>query len=98
MARSPSAHRASIDNLTFKTASVRQLRSTAERRDGVPALLSRIRGEFAEMPGLSLTGAQASRLLGVPESVCMRSLQSLVDSGVLRVRGDGRYVLKTTAA
>lgn len=99
MARSPSTPRSSFDNVTFKPVSVRHLRGRERRHDPpAPAVLNRIRGEFAEMPGLSLTEAQASRLLGVPQELCVRSLRHLVDQGILRLRRDGRYVLRTTAA
>src|SRR6476660_8561636 len=34
------------------------------------ALARRIRGEFEEMPGLSLTSVQASKLFGISPDVC----------------------------
>jgi len=53
--------------------------------------LERIRGEFREMPGLTLTLAQARRLWNVDVSTCTELLCHLVDSGFLCRRADGAY-------
>jgi hypothetical protein len=45
----------------------------------------RIQAEFAEMPGLTLTLPQASRLFNVDAARCERALARLVDSGSLWV-------------
>jgi hypothetical protein len=65
-----------------------------ERRNLIArrALLVRVRGEFHEMPGLSLTLAQATRLLGLSPEACTRVLNVLVSEGLLYQRRDGRYV------
>jgi DNA-binding GntR family transcriptional regulator len=63
-------------------------RNLAARR----ALMVRVRSEFRELPGLSLTLAQASRLLGVSPEACRRILGGLVQEGAVRLRADGRYV------
>lgn len=47
----------------------------------------RITGEFREMPGLTLTLAQASRLFSVDPARCERVLGSLVQGGVLSTNG-----------
>jgi hypothetical protein len=52
-------------------------------------LLSRIRGEFLEMPGLHLTAPQAARLWALDQAVSDRILGELVSSGFL-YRGAGR--------
>lgn len=52
----------------------------------------RIRAEYREMPGLSLTVQQAARLLGAQLSVCQTVLQSLVADGVLYTTACGAYV------
>jgi hypothetical protein len=57
------------------------------------ALLVRIRAEFTESPGLSLTLAQASRLFNVEVGRCERILMSLVDRGQLAI-GSKRFVRK----
>ena len=58
-------------------------------------LLARLRGEFAEMPCLALTGPQAQRLFGLTSAQCERVLGRLVESGVLTV-AHGTYRRRTT--
>jgi hypothetical protein len=48
-----------------------------------PALLTRIRNEFLEMPGLCLTGEQARRLWNLDRSMCEAVLAALVREGFL---------------
>lgn len=55
------------------------------------ALMTRIRGEYLEMPGLKLTLAQAQRLCGVEQTVCRMVLDMLVDAKFLCVKPDGAY-------
>ena len=52
------------------------------------AVLCRIRAEFAEMPGLTLTVPQASRLFQLEMVRCQQVLTSLVDTGQLVLRGN----------
>ncbi|HEV3216507.1 MAG TPA: hypothetical protein VGZ27_12330 [Vicinamibacterales bacterium] len=60
--------------------------------DGASALITeRIRGEFREMPGLTLTVAQARRLWNVDLPTCTEVLSQLVDAGFLCCRSDGAY-------
>jgi hypothetical protein len=47
-------------------------------------VLRRVRAEFAEMPGLRLTPAQASRLLGVERDACQAVIEALIASSFLR--------------
>jgi hypothetical protein len=54
--------------------------------------MTRIRGEYLEMPGLRLTLEQAQRLCGVERDLCRTVLEVLVESRFLAVRPDGRYV------
>jgi len=70
-----------------------------ERRDhqDTSSLSRRIRCEFQEMPGTSLTAPQASRLFAVPSDVGTRILRQLVDEGFLRMTPDGRYRLAASA-
>lgn len=58
------------------------------------ALLSRIRGEYLEMPGMRLTLQQAQRLCGIEPTVCRRVLDTLVAERFLR-ESDGKYVRVT---
>ncbi|HOC19374.1 MAG TPA: hypothetical protein PKK95_13965 [Vicinamibacterales bacterium] len=55
-------------------------------------LSSRVRGEYLEMPGLSLTLAQAQRLWALDRARCSRLLEHLEETGFLRRRRDGSYV------
>jgi hypothetical protein len=55
-----------------------------------PALLAQIRGEFREMPGLTLTMRQASRLWNLDALTCDVALRALVDEQFLgRTRSGG---------
>jgi hypothetical protein len=47
----------------------------------------RIRSEFVEMPGLTLTLPQAARLFNLQPDHCERILDDLVDTGTLRTNG-----------
>jgi hypothetical protein len=64
-----------------------------ERRNLVAreALLSRIRAEFEEMAGLSVTLPQATKLFGISAEVTSRIFLGLVKDGVLHQTPDGRY-------
>ena len=55
-------------------------------------LMCRVRGEYLEMPGLSLTLDQARRLWGLERHTCDRLLSALVDGGFLWRRPDGTYI------
>ena len=48
-----------------------------------PGLLAQIRGEFREMPGLTLTLRQASRLWNLDLLTCDIALRTLVDEQFL---------------
>ena len=48
------------------------------------ALLHRITTEYDEMRGLRLTAAQAQRLFGLREDICLRVFNALVDAAILR--------------
>lgn len=63
--------------------------------DVPPTLLSRVRGEYAEMPGLALTPRQAARLLGIERAVSEHLLAALVESGFLWRNRDGAYIRAT---
>jgi hypothetical protein len=54
-------------------------------------LRERVRSEFSEMPGMSLTVEQAGRLLSLDNNVCGRVLAELVQDGFLRIEPDGSY-------
>jgi hypothetical protein len=54
-------------------------------------ILRRIRGEYIEMPGLRLTGAQARRLWGLDEQTCAQLLEMLTGDRFLYRNADGTY-------
>lgn len=56
------------------------------------ALLSRIRGEFLEMPGLRLTPRQACRLWHLDDRTCDSVLRVLLGEGFLTRTADGAFV------
>jgi len=55
--------------------------------------LRRIEGEYLEMPGLSLTAAQAERLWGLTRTTCAHALMTLVRAGILKRTAHGTYIL-----
>ena len=75
---------------------IRDRRPFGERRNvAVRAqLVRRVRGEFAEMPGLRLTCAQACRLFALRRDICERVFAALVDDGTLSCDADGRFMLQ----
>jgi hypothetical protein len=54
-------------------------------------LVSRVRGEYLEMPGLRLTVPQACRLWHVDASACEAVLLSLMADGFLKRTRDGAF-------
>ena len=57
----------------------------------VPGLVERVRAEYLEMPGMSLTIAQVQRLCGIEHTLCQTVLDRLVDSKFLCVTPKGLY-------
>ena len=51
-----------------------------------------VRGEYLEMPGLSLTLSQAQRMWQFSKTECEHVLDALVDSGFLARTGAGMFV------
>jgi hypothetical protein len=58
-------------------------------------LLTRIRAEYLEMPGLRLTLEQAQRLCGVDRALCKMVLDALVAEKFLHVKADGAFARLT---
>jgi hypothetical protein len=56
------------------------------------ALVTRIRSEFNEMPGLQLTPVQAARLWGLEQRACRDIIEALVASAFLRWTSRGTIV------
>lgn len=59
------------------------------------AVLNRIRAEYVEMPGMSLSVAQVAWLCGVDRSVGALVLDALVCEEFLFRKSDGTYVRRT---
>ena len=78
------------------TALVQMQRTHSTRHDQI-ALLTRIRGEFLEMPGLRLGPAQAARLWAMDRETSELALRSLVETGFLWRTPDGLYLRVTTS-
>ena len=57
--------------------------ASLEHIDDVLQLVNRVRGEYLEMPGLTLTLPEAQRLWGMDATQCNRVLAALVDAGFL---------------
>ena len=55
-------------------------------------LIRRIRGEYREMPGLSLTPAQATRLWQIDHATCELILERLMTERFLTRTPSGRFV------
>jgi hypothetical protein len=53
-------------------------------RPDVDAVALRVRAEFVEMPGLSVTPAQAARLWGLDKATCQVVIDQLVEAAFLR--------------
>ncbi len=62
--------------------------------ENIPALAARVRGEYEEMPGLRLTGAQAARLFGLAPAVAHAVLDGLRRASVLDCSDRGTYSLR----
>jgi hypothetical protein len=71
----------------------RQPRSSARLPDELwHATLSRVRGEFEEMPCMRITSEQACTLLGVEEPTLTWVLERLASDGFLSRTPRGEYV------
>jgi hypothetical protein len=76
------------------TGSISRVVNVPDRQQSVERLMRRIRAEFLEMPGLSLTIPQAQRLWSVAPRTCEAALTSLIDSRFLRQTDRGLFVLR----
>ena len=57
-----------------------------------PDLITRILGEYRDMPGLAVTEAQARRLWGCDAVTCSRVIEVLVTQGYLRWSREGLLI------
>ena len=63
----------------------------APRVETTTALVTRIKAEYLELPGLQLTPWQAQRLWGIDQVQCDAILEALVDAAFLRRTRNGSY-------
>lgn len=78
---------------TVKTPTTARGRGDDRTRSrAVRALTERMRAEYVEMPGLSITLPQAQRLWTVDQASCEEAFSRLIASGVLRKTTKGRFV------
>jgi len=92
------SRRADILNIALIPAVARLPTTIPTERRNIRAremLFRRIRAEFAEMPGLSVTLAQATRLFGLTREAASRILLELIRKEVLHMTADRRYVVRT---
>jgi len=75
---------------------IHQAMGTLSDAEGYREFVHRVRSEFIDMPGLSLTLSQACRLWALDERACGRVLQDLVAEGFLAVSARGHYVRPAT--
>ena len=61
------------------------------------ATLTRVKGEFEEMPCMRVTPAQASALLGLQEQTSERVLERLAQQGFLARTPQGEYMRRPGA-
>ena len=61
-------------------------------------VLSHLRAEYLEMPGLRLKPEQVQRLCGIERTMCQRALDSLVELNFLCLKPDGAYARATDGA
>ena len=62
------------------------------RPPNIADVMHQIEAEYREMPGLSVTEAQAQRLWALDRTTCRRALDTLVHRGVLRRTRRESYV------
>ena len=57
----------------------------------VDVMAERVRAEFEEMPGMTLTVRQASRLFGLDDNICRTIVERLVGNAYLRQTPTGAF-------
>jgi hypothetical protein len=86
-----------MHHITLRTAreganAARAARVHAEVRTPVRRLMDQVQAEYAEMPGLSVTLAQAQRLWAAERATCEEVFRRLTATGVLKQTSRGRFV------
>jgi hypothetical protein len=73
-----------------------QIHHSPTRVPSIADALQRIEAEYREMPGLSVTDAQAQRLWGLDNMTCKRALDALVQRGFLKRTRRDAYISSET--
>lgn len=73
-----------------------QVHYCSTRSPNIVDVVQQIEAEYREMPGLSITEAQAQRLWALDETTCRRALDTLVHRGVVRCTRRESYVRAET--
>jgi len=76
----------------MSTETLDRLHTTDTRLNRILPMIRRIQGEYDEMPGLTLTEAQARRLWGLDRRSCRLALAALLERRFLRRTAAGTYV------
>jgi hypothetical protein len=58
-------------------------------------VLTHLRAEYMEMPGMQLKAGQVQRLCGIEQTMCQQVLDSLLESKFLCLKSDGAYARAT---
>ena len=61
----------------------------------VELMAKRVRAEFEEMPGMTLTMPQASRLFGIEREICKTVVEQLVTTAYLKWTSSGAVTRAT---
>lgn len=77
---------------------ISRVRDTPHALRHLELLMRRVRAEYQEMPGLSLTLSQAQRLWSLERRTCEALLKTLTDSQFLRRTDRGFFVRCTSLA
>lgn len=71
---------------------LRIARGRERARMGLDAVTRRVRAEFDEMPGLTLTEPQAAKLFGIERAICRDVIDQLIDESYLRKTRTGSII------
>jgi hypothetical protein len=85
-----------IEVATPQQSSTRTSTETAAAVESAdPSLVDRLRAEYLEMPGMSLTLDQVGRLCGIEPATCKLVIDALVEAKFLSWKTGGLYIRRT---
>jgi hypothetical protein len=71
-------------SIIARSFAAREEPDKGERLMNLDTVAERVRAEFEEMPGMTLTVRQASRLFGLEPDLCLNVVERLIGSAYLR--------------